>query len=166
MDARHGGRAAVLGEHRGLPGQRDLGHRGRQYGRRPAIYVPALLAILVTPLYLWTENPTLIVGGFILQGVFGGAIYGQNPSYLCERFPTEVRATASGFVYHQGAIWGGLVAPVLTYFAIEMNMGFAMPMLISTTVFLVLVVITVLLGPETKGKHLTADIEVFKAAAD
>ena len=137
-----------------------------RYGRRPAIYVPALLAILVTPLYLWTENPTLIVGGFILQGVFGGAIYGQNPSYLCERFPTEVRATASGFVYHQGAIWGGLVAPVLTYFAIEMNMGFAMPMLISTTVFLVLVAITVLLGPETKGKHLTADIEVFKAAAD
>jgi SHS family lactate transporter-like MFS transporter len=137
-----------------------------RYGRRPAIYVPALLAILVTPLYLWTENPTLIVGGFILQGIFGGAIYGQNPSYLCERFPTEVRATASGFVYHQGAIWGGLVAPVLTYFAIEMNMGFAMPMLISTTVFLVLVAITVLLGPETKGKHLTADIEVFKAAAD
>jgi SHS family lactate transporter-like MFS transporter len=135
-----------------------------KYGRRPAIYVPALLAILVTPLYLWTENPTLIVGGFILQGIFGGAIYGQNPSYLCERFPTEVRATASGFVYHQGAIWGGLVAPVLTYFAIEMNMGFAMPMLISTTVFLVLVAITVLLGPETKGKHLTADIEVFKAA--
>jgi MFS transporter, SHS family, lactate transporter len=135
-----------------------------RYGRRPAIYVPALLAILVTPLYLWTENPTLIVGGFILQGIFGGAIYGQNPSYLCERFPTEVRATASGFVYHQGAIWGGLVAPVLTYFAIEMNMGFAMPMLISTTVFLVLVAIAVLLGPETKGKHLTADIEVFKAA--
>jgi MFS transporter, SHS family, lactate transporter len=135
-----------------------------RYGRRPAIYVPALLAILVTPLYLWTENPTMIVGGFILQGVFGGAIYGQNPSYLCERFPTEVRATASGFVYHQGAIWGGLVAPVLTYFAIEMNMGFAMPMLISTTVFLVLVAIAVLLGPETKGKHLTADIEVFKAA--
>jgi len=45
-----------------------------------------------------------------------------------------------------------------------MNMGFAMPMLISTTVFLVLVAIAVLLGPETKGKHLTADIEVFKAA--
>jgi MFS transporter, SHS family, lactate transporter len=135
-----------------------------RYGRRPAIYLPALLAILVTPLYLWTHDPTLIIGGFILQGVFGGAIYGQNPSYLCERFPTEVRATASGFVYHQGAIWGGLVAPVLTYFAIEMNMGFAMPMLVSTSVFLVLVTIAVLFGPETKGKHLTADLEVFKAA--
>ena len=137
-----------------------------KWGRRPAIFVPALLAILITPLYLWTENPTLIVGGFILQGIFGGAIYGQNPSYLSERFPTEVRATASGFCYHQGAIWGGFVAPVLTYFAIDRNMGFAMPMLISTSVFLVLVAITVILGPETRGKHLTADLDVLEATGD
>jgi hypothetical protein len=65
------------------------------------------------------------------QGVFGGSIYGQNPSYLSERFPTEVRAAASGFVYHQRAIWGGLVAPVISYFAVEQKMGFAMPMMVS-----------------------------------
>jgi SHS family lactate transporter-like MFS transporter len=75
-----------------------------------------------------------------------------------------VRATASGFVYHQGAIWGGLVAPVLSYFAIEMEMGFALPMMVSTTLFLVLVAITVALGPETKGKRLTASLETLKAA--
>src|ERR1700738_1369841 len=135
------------------------------WGRRPGIIVPATIAIFVTPLYLWTLNPTYIIGGFILQGIFGGSIYGQNPSYLAERFPTEVRATASGFVYHQGAIWGGLVAPVLTYFAVQMNLGFAMPMLISATAFLVIVVISVLLGPETKGKRLTADLEIIKGAA-
>ena len=130
-----------------------------KWGRRWAIIIPATIAIFVTPLYLWTQDPMWIIGGFILQGLFGGSIYGQNPSYLSERFPTEVRATASGFVYHQGAIWGGLVAPVLTYFAIEMNMGFAMPMLISTNLFLVVVIISVLLGPETKGKELVGDLE-------
>jgi MFS transporter, SHS family, lactate transporter len=135
-----------------------------KWGRRPGIIVPATIAIFVTPLYLWTEDPTYIVGGFILQGIFGGSIYGQNPSYLSESFPTEVRATASGFVYHQGAIWGGLIAPVLTYMAVQMNMGFAMPMMISTIFFLVIVVIAVLLGPETKGKRLTADLEVIKGA--
>jgi SHS family lactate transporter-like MFS transporter len=133
------------------------------WGRRPGIIIPATIAIFVTPLYLWTLDPTYIVGGFILQGIFGGSIYGQNPSYLSERFPTEVRATASGFVYHQGAIWGGLIAPVLTYFAVQMNMGFAMPMMISTMLFLVIVVISVLLGPETRGKKLTADLEVIEA---
>ena len=37
-------------------------------------------------------------------------------------------------------------------------------MMISTTVFAVLVVIFVLLGPETRGKHLTSDLEVFQPA--
>ena len=136
-----------------------------KWGRRPAIIIPALIAIFITPLYLWTENPLLIIVGFIIQGIFGGSIYGQNPSYLSERFPTEVRATACGFVYHQGAIWGGLVAPVLTYLAEQMNMGFAMPMMISTMLFLLVVIIAVLLGPETRGKLLTADLEVIKVEA-
>ena len=133
-------------------------------GRRPAIYIPPIIGIFVTPLYLVTKDPEWIVGGFILQGICGGAIYGQNPSYLSERFPTEVRATASGFVYHQGAIFGGFVAPVLSYFAIEQGLGFAIPMLVSTIVFLILVVIFVLMGPETKGKVLTADLQTLKPA--
>ena len=135
-----------------------------KYGRRWAIIIPAIIAIFVTPLYLWTKDPLFIIGGFIIQGMFGGSIYGQNPSYLSERFPTEVRATASGFVYHQGAIWGGFVAPVLTYFAVDMKMGFAVPMMIGTTGSLIILVVAVFLGPETKGKVLTADIEVIKVA--
>ncbi|MDP1749599.1 MAG: MFS transporter [Reyranella sp.] len=137
-----------------------------KWGRRWAIMIPAAIGIFIAPLYLWTLDPMWIIGGFILQGLFGGSIYGQNPSYLSERFPTEVRATASGFVYHQGAIWGGLVAPVLTYFAIEMKMGFAMPMLISTTIFLLVVIVAVALGPETKGKKLTADLEILPVPAE
>jgi SHS family lactate transporter-like MFS transporter len=135
------------------------------WGRRPGMIVPATIAIFLTPFYLWTTDPIYIVSAFIVQGMFGGSIYGQMPSYLCERFPTEVRATASGFIYHQGAIWGGMVAPVLTYLAVQMNFGFAMPIMISTILFLVLVVISVLLGPETKGKTLTADLEVIKGVA-
>ena len=75
-----------------------------------------------------------IVIGFVLQGLFGGAIYGQFPSYLCERFPTEVRATASAFCYHQGAIFGGLVAPILTYIAVTYDVGFGVSMLVGTVV--------------------------------
>jgi SHS family lactate transporter-like MFS transporter len=135
-----------------------------KYGRRTAIAAPAIIAIFVTPLYLYTQNPTIVILAFILQGMFGGSIYGQNPSYLTERFPTEVRATAAGFVYHQGAIWGGLVAPIISYYAVERGMGFAMPMMIATIASLVVVVISILLSPETKGKQFTADIEVFKAA--
>ena len=38
-------------------------------------------------------------------------------------------------------------------------------MMISTMLFLVIVVIAVLLGPETKGKRLTADLELIEGAA-
>jgi len=37
--------------------------------------------------------------------------------------------------------------------------------MISTILFLVIVVFSVLLGPETRGKRLTADLEVIEVAA-
>ena len=131
-----------------------------RFGRRWAMIIPSALAIFVTPVYLLTTDYALIVAAFVLQGALGGAIYSQLPSYLCERFPTEVRATASAFCYHQGAIWGGLVAPVVTYFAISYNLGFAIPMLIGTVLGAVSVIISLLLSPETKGKVLVADLVV------
>ena len=133
-------------------------------GRRWAIMIPCTIGIFITPLYLMTTDPLWIVSGFILQALFVGGKDSQNPSWLSERFPTEVRATAAGFVYHQGAIWGGFVAPVIAYFAVDQKMGFALPMMIGTAGWLVILVIAVFLGPETKGKVLTADIEVFKVA--
>jgi len=129
-------------------------------GRRWSMIIPAAIAIFVTPIYLFTSDFTLILTGFMLQCVFGGAIYSQLPSYLCERFPTEVRATAVAFCYHQGAIWGGLVAPILTFFAINYDLGFAIPMCVGTAVGALSVVISLLLSPETKGKVLVADLVV------
>ena len=80
--------------------------------------IPASIGLFVTPLFTHpSASYPLLAGAFILQGAFLGAIYGQNPSYLSERFPTEVRATASGFCYHQGAIWAGFTGPLLALFA-------------------------------------------------
>ena len=113
---------------------------------RPALPVPVRLP--------W------ITIGFVLQGAFGGALYSQLPSYLSERFPTEVRATASAFCYHQGAIFGGFVPLVLTFFAEHYQVGLAIPMLVGTCAAAVSVVIALLLSPETKGKELVPDLIV------
>jgi MFS transporter, SHS family, lactate transporter len=54
----------------------------------------------------------MIVVFFGLQGWFaGGGIWSQAPANLAGRFPTEVRTTASGFCFHQGAIWGDFARP-------------------------------------------------------
>jgi MFS transporter, SHS family, lactate transporter len=137
------------------------GFMADRVGRRWAILVPALLTLPVIPLYLMTDNYTMIVVFYALQGAFGGGgMHAQYPHYLAERFPTEVRATASGFVYHQGAILGGFVPPVLTYFATTWNVGFAIPMMIGTTVGCVSIIVAILLSPETKGKVLSAELSV------
>jgi SHS family lactate transporter-like MFS transporter len=130
-------------------------------GRRWAIMIPAILTIPVAPLYLLTTDYTMIVIFFTLQGAFGaGGMHAQYPAYLSERFPTEVRATAGGFVYHQGAIFGGLVGPVLAYLATSWQLGFAIPMLIGTTVACLSLILAMAISPETRGKELVPDLMI------
>jgi SHS family lactate transporter-like MFS transporter len=131
-------------------------------GRRWALMIPCTIAIFITPIYLTTKEPLWFMVGFLLQALVVGGKDTLNPAWLSERFPTEIRASAAGFVYHQGAIWGGFVAPALTWFAVNQGMGFAKPMMIATMGSLVVLVIGVFLGPETKGKVLVADLEIFK----
>jgi len=128
-------------------------------GRRWSMILPALIGLPLVPFYLFTHDYTMIVLFFGLQGWFaGGGIWSQAPSYLAERFPTEVRATASGFCFHQGAIWGGFVGPVVTYFAIDWHLGFAVPMAIGTIGGLISLLLALSISPETRGKELVADV--------
>jgi MFS transporter, SHS family, lactate transporter len=123
--------------------------------------LPAAVSVIITPIYLLADNSIVIVAGFVLQGLFaGGGMYGQIPAFLNERFPTEIRATATGFCFHVGAIAGGLVPPILTYFAINWNLGFAIPMLIGTMFGLANVIAALALGPETKGVEMVPDLVV------
>jgi MFS transporter, SHS family, lactate transporter len=48
---------------------------------------------------------------------------------------------------------------IATSLAVENHMGFAMPMLYSTIICLVITTVAVLLGPETKGKMLTSEVK-------
>ncbi|MGH7156232.1 MAG: MFS transporter, partial [Acetobacteraceae bacterium] len=135
-------------------------------GRRWAMIIPAFIGLFVTPFYLgfFTDSYAVIVFAFVLQGFFVGGVYGQNPAYLTERFPTEVRATAAGFCYHQGAIFGGLAGPILAAFAVGQSLGFAIPMLVTTTGGLIVFMIALLLGPETKGHVMISDLTLVAEA--
>jgi SHS family lactate transporter-like MFS transporter len=132
-----------------------------RFGRRAAMIIPALIAIPLAPIYLLSNDFSLIWWGFVLQGAAGsGGMQGQMATFMNERFPTEVRATASGFCYHQGAIFGGLVAPVIAYFASTWGLGYAIPMMAGTMIFASSYIAALLVGPETKGKALVAELSV------
>ena len=130
-------------------------------GRRWAIIIPGVIGIPVSLIYLLIPDYTWVVVGFALQGMFAlGGMHVHYPAYLSERFPTEVRATAAGFCYHQGAIWGGLAGPLLVGYATSRHIALSGPILVTTVVCLVIFVIAVFLGPETRGKELTAELSV------
>jgi MFS transporter, SHS family, lactate transporter len=140
-------------------GSTVCGWFSERIGRRWAMILPALLAIPLAPIYLFTGNFAIMAVAFALQGLAGsGGMFGQVPSYLNERFPTEVRATATAFCYHQGAIWGGFCAPVLAYLASLWGTGLAVPMLIGTVIGAASFIVALLLGPETKGKEMVPDL--------
>lgn len=137
------------------------GYVADRWGRKPAQILPALIAIPLAPLYLLSSNFTVIWWAFVIQGAFGsGGFASQAPSYLNERFPTEVRATGAGFSYHQGAVWGGLTAPILAIVATTLGYGYVVPMLVGTVGAAASFALAVLLGPETKGKEMVADVVV------
>src|SRR5262249_8725770 len=123
---------------------------GDHLGRRWAMIIPAAIAVPIAPLYLLSTDIVWISIWYAVQGAFGGALYSQLPSYLSERFPTEVRATASAFCYHQGAIWGALVPWVLALCAEQFGTGLVIPMLVGTMAAAGSVVVALLLSPETK----------------
>ena len=134
---------------------------GERLGRRWAIVIPAALGVPTAFLYLMTQDYTLVVIGFGLQGMFAcGGMHAQYPAYLSERFPTEVRATAVAFCFHQGAIWGGLISPLLVYYATAHQIGLSGPILVTTIVGLAVFLTAVMLSPETKGRVLIPELTV------
>jgi MFS transporter, SHS family, lactate transporter len=135
------------------------GFLGDRIGRRWGMIIPGLLGIPVAFGYMLSANFTVIVVGYIAQGaLLGGGAGCLVPSYMTERFPTEVRATAAAFCYHLGTIFAGLVPPVVTYFAINYKLGFSVPMLIGCVIGGASWCIALFLGPETKGKEMVPDL--------
>jgi SHS family lactate transporter-like MFS transporter len=135
------------------------GFLGDRIGRRWGMIIPGLLGIPVAFWYMLSSDWTVIVIGYVLQGaLLGGGAGCLVPSYMTERFPTEVRATASAFCYHLGTIFGGLVPPVVTYFAINYKLGFSIPMLVGAVIGGASWCIALYLGPETKGKEMVPDL--------
>ena len=135
------------------------GFAGDRIGRRWAMIIPGLLGIPVAFWYMLSTDYWVIVIGYVLQGaLLGGGAGSQVPSYMTERFPTEARATVSAFCYHLGTIFGGIVPPVITYFAVDHNLGFSLPMLVGCVVGGASWCIALYFGPETRGKEMSADL--------
>ena len=122
-----------------------------QLGRRGAVSLSALIGVASVPLFLAGGNAGLLWPGAFLMGATGGGIWGMAPSYLTERFPTEVRGVGPGLTYHVGAAVGSLTPFVVGQLQdTGMTLTGAMRLCIVASGLAVAAMIWI--GPETRGR--------------
>jgi MFS family permease len=123
-------------------------------GRRGAITCAAVIGIAVSPLYLMSADWRVLLIGAVLVGFGAHGMWGAFPSYVTERFPSDVRGAGAGFCYHAGALVGSF-----TSFAIGrlVDLGWTLPgaMTMAIAVSGLAVSTVIWLGPETRGRQFT-----------
>jgi MFS family permease len=98
-----------------------------------------------------TDSLMLLLGfplGFFLSGIFSGM-----GAYLSELFPSRVRGSGQGFCYNVGRAIGSIGPALVGYMSGVMPLGIAIGYLAAGAYLLV--ILSVLTLPETRGRELT-----------
>jgi SHS family lactate transporter-like MFS transporter len=120
-------------------------------GRRGAVTVAALAGVVSLPLFLADAGFMWLGTGALIMGATGTGVWGMAPSYLTERFPTEVRGVGPGLSYHVGAALGS-TTPLMLGALQDRGWGLTGAMTMSIAISGLLVATLIWLGPETRGR--------------
>ena len=111
-----------------------FGHYSDRMGRRKAIALALVLAIVTIPLWAYAPSiPLLVVGAFVMQFMVQGA-WGVIPAHINELSPSSVRGFLPGFAYQCGVMIASTVVYIEAVFAERMTYANAMA-LTAVTVF-------------------------------
>jgi MFS family permease len=123
-------------------------------GRRRCFMLFACSAGVLIVMYTQipiTDSLMLLLGfplGFFLSGIFSGM-----GAYLSELFPSRVRGSGQGFCYNVGRAIGSIGPALVGYMSGVMPLGIAIGYLAAGAYLLV--ILSVLTLPETRGRELT-----------
>ena len=120
-------------------------------GRRGAVTCAAALGVVVSPLYLMSADLNVMLAGAMLVGFGAHGMWGAFPSYITERFPSEVRGAGAGFCYHAGALVGSFTSYAIGYL-VDTGWTLAAAMTVAIAASGVAVAVTIWLGPETRDR--------------
>jgi SHS family lactate transporter-like MFS transporter len=121
-------------------------------GRRGAVTSAAALGVVAAPIYLLSGDPNLLLFGAFLVGFGAHGMWGAFPSYITERYPSDVRGAGAGFCYHAGALAGSFTAYAIGHLV---DGGWTLPgaMTVSIAISGLAVSVFIWLGPETRGRR-------------
>jgi MFS family permease len=142
-----------------LFGQIFTGYLSQKIGRKKAIAIFAMASIvLAIPTFYGLYNAESLserVLYTIILIIVATTGFGPIPAFLSERFPTEVRNSASGFIYNGGLIfgsWASLVAVTMLSKGMEL-----IPILLGINVIIgsTIILVGTKINPETKDVDIT-----------
>jgi SHS family lactate transporter-like MFS transporter len=126
-----------------------IGIYSDRIGRRRAIALALVGAILAVPLWAFAPSvPLLVVGAFMLQLFVQGA-WGVVPAHITELSPDSVRGMLPGFAYQCGILLAGTITTVEA--ALAERMSYAWAMALTATLSFSLAAAAAMLGREHKG---------------
>jgi MFS family permease len=140
-----------------LLGLASFGFLADRFGRSPVTMAFFAMALLMTPaLFLWTDDPALLLLLAAMNGFFCQGQYAWMPVWLPELFPTHLRATAMAFVYNAPRLIA-FVGPILGGTLVVYFGGYSHVAMIIACIYVLGLVLTPLL-PETGGRALPEEI--------
>ena len=126
-----------------------FGYYSDRRGRRRAMVMAALCALLMVPLWIAAPTTALIVVGVFLMQFFVQGAWGVIPAHINELSPGHLRGFFPGFAYQLGV----LVAASITYFEALLGEHFTYAQSMGVLAATVMAggVIVISLGPEARG---------------
>lgn len=141
-----------------IPGYLTSAYLSDRIGRRPCFILFACSASVLIVTYTQipiTDSLMLLLGfplGFFFNGIFAGI-----GAYLSELFPSRVRGSGQGFCYNFGRAVGSIGPALVGRLSETMPLGIAIGYMAAGAYLLV--ILSVLTLPETKGRELTPTID-------
>ena len=125
-------------------------------GRRRTLVLFAVCSFLTVAAYtiLPIGNRIMLLLGFPL-GFFASGSFAPMGAFLTELFPSRLRGSGQGFSYNFGRGIGALFPAFVGFLSVRVSLGRAIAMF-AVTAYL-LMIVSVLLLPETRGKELTPE---------
>ena len=129
-----------------------FGQVADRVGRRPALLAFQSGAFVMVLVYSQLTDPTALLIGGAVMGMFVNGMLGGYGALLSEFYPTEARATAENVLFNLGRGVGGFGPYVVG--ALAATYSFTVAIALLATIYLVDIVTTVFLIPERKGLPL------------
>jgi SHS family lactate transporter-like MFS transporter len=134
-----------------------FGHLSQTIGRRRAILLALVIALLAIPPWAFgTSAAVLAAGSFLMQTGVQGA-FGVIPAHLNELSPDTVRSLFAGFVYQLGVLFA---SPATTLqFMLSARVGYPWALTIFEAGLIILMIIIICFGPEARNRSFIEERE-------